>query len=147
MADPVTRSIFDGLVRRSGGVDAAAHILEARWGKGNRGTVSKMCTGQIGVTVDAAMALEDSLGAFPITNRLFERTGREGVRKGCLQTLAAQSTVASGQAHAALIRAFSHLSEDPDRLTDAERAEVISEMRAARQVLTDIIKAAEASDE
>ena len=49
------------------------------------------------------------------------------------------------RAHAALIRAFSHLSDDPDRLTGEERAEVIAEMRAARQVLTDIIDAAEAA--
>lgn len=144
MADPVTRGIFDGLVRRAGGTEAIAAVLEARYGKGCKGTVSKMCTGQLSVTVDVAIAVEDFVGAFPITNRMFERTGREGVRVGCLQTLAAQSTVASGQAHAALIRAFSHLSDDPERLTNEERAEVISEMRAARQVLTDIINAAEA---
>jgi hypothetical protein len=145
MVDQVTRGIFDGLVRRAGGVDAVAAVLEARYGVGNKGTVSKMCSGVIGVTVDAAVALEDFVGAFPITNRLFERTGREGVRSGCLKDLAAQSTIASGQAHAALIRAFSSLSADPENLTPKERAEVIAEMRAARQVLTDIINAAEAA--
>jgi hypothetical protein len=145
MADPVKRGIFDGLVRRAGGVEAVTAILEARYGKAHKGTVSKMCTGQLSVSMDAAEAVEDFVGAFPLTNRMFERTGREGVRAGCLQSLAAQSTVASGQAHAALIRAFSHLSDDPERLTDEERAEVIAEMRAARQVLTDIIDAAEAA--
>lgn len=145
MADPVTRGIFDGLVRRAGGVEAVAAVLEARYGRGCKGTISKMCSGQIGVTVDAAVAVEDFVGAFPLTNRMFERTGREGVRVGCLQSLAAKSTVASGQAHAALIRAFSHLSDDPERLTPEERAEIIAEMRAARQVLTDIIDAAEVS--
>lgn len=145
MADPVWRGIFDGLVRRAGGPDVVAAVLEARYGKGYKGTVSKMCSGQIGVTYDAGVAVEDFVGAFPLTNRQFERTGREGVREGCLQTLAANSTVASGQAHATLIRAFSHLSDDPNRLTPEERAEVIAEMRAARQVLTDIIDAAEAA--
>jgi alkyl hydroperoxide reductase subunit AhpF len=144
MIDPVTRGIFDALVRRAGGVEAAAAVLEARWGVGYKGTVSKMCSGLIGVTVDAAVAIEDFVGAFPITNRLFERTGREGVRQGDLQALAAQSTVASAEAHAALIRAFSSLSRDPARLTKDERAEVIASMRAARQVVTDIIEAAEA---
>jgi len=144
MADPVTRGIFDGLVRRAGGVEAVAAVLEARYGKGCKGTVSKMCSGQIGVTVDAAVAVEDFVGAFPLTNRMFERTGREGIRAGCLKELAAQSTVASGQAHSALIRAFSHLSPGGERLTDEERAEIIAHMRAARQVLTDIIDAAEA---
>ena len=137
MADPVTRGIFDGLVRRAGGVEAVAAVLEARYGVGCKGTVSKMCSGLIGVTVDAAIAVEDFVGAFPLTNRMFERAG-------CLKELAAQSTVASGQAHSALIRAFSHLSPGGEALTAEERAEVIAHMRAARQVLTDIIDAAEA---
>lgn len=145
MADPVTRGIFDGLVRRAGGVEAAAAVLEARFGVGCKGTVSKMCSGQLSVPVEVAEAIEDFVGSFPITVRMFERIGREGVRVGCLKELAARSTVASGQAHAALIRAFSHLSDDPERLTPAERAEVISEMRAAQQVLVEIIAAAEAS--
>jgi len=143
MCDQVTRAIFDGLVRRAGGVDAVAAILEARYGSSSKGTVSKMCSGQLAVSIDAAIAIEDAVGAFPLTNRMFERTGREGVRRGNLKELAALSTMATGMAHASLIRAFSHLSEDPDHLTDTERAEVIADMRAARQVMTDIINAAE----
>lgn len=145
MPDPVKRAIFDNLVRRLGGVDAAAAVLESRYGSGWKGTISKMCSGAIGVSMDAAEAIEDAVGAFPLTNRLFERTGREGVRRGCFKDLAALSTMASGEAHSALIRAFSHMSEDPDRLTAAERAEVIAHFRHARQVLTDIINAAEAA--
>ncbi len=145
MSDPVTHGIFDGLVRRAGGVEAVAAVLEARYGKGCKGTVSKMCSGHIGVTIDAAEALEDFVGAFPLTNRLFERTGREGVRVGCLKELAAQSSIATGRAHSALIRAFSYKSPGGERITAEERAEVIAEMRAARQVLTDIIEAAEAA--
>lgn len=146
MADPVTRGIFDGLVRRAGGVEAVAAVLEARYGVGSKGTVSKMCSGHLGVTVDAAVAVEDFVGSFPITNRMFERTDREDVRVGCLQALAAKSAIASGQAHAAVIRAFSHLSDEPGNLTPKERAEVIAEMRAARQIITDIIDVAEASE-
>jgi len=145
MADPVVRGIFDGLVRRAGGVDAVAAVLEARYGVGSKGTVSKMCSGQIGVTIDAAVAVEDFLGEFPLSTRMFERTGREGVRTGCLQSLAAESTVACGRAHSELIKAFSKMSEDPDRLTPGERVQVISELRAARQVLTKMIKLAENS--
>jgi hypothetical protein len=99
------------------------------------------------VTLDAAVAIEDFLGEFPLTNRMFERTGREGVRAGCLKELVAKSTIASGQAHAALISAFSHLSDDPDRLTPDERAQVIASMRAARQILSDIIDTAETAIE
>lgn len=144
MVDPVVRGVFDGLVRQAGGADVVASILEARYGTGWKGTVSKMCSGQIGVTIDAAVALEDFVGAFPLTNRMFERTGREGVQSGCLKALAAQSTIASGQAHAVLIRAYSHLSENPNQLTPDERAEVIATMREARKALTDIIEQAEA---
>lgn len=144
MVDHVKRGIFDGLVRRAGGVDAVAAVLEARYGVGHKSTVSRMCSGQIGVTLDAAEALEDFLGAFPLTNRLFERTGREGVRHGDLQELAAQSTMVCGSAHSVLIRAFSSVSKDPENLTPKERVEVIATMRAARQVMTDIIDAAEA---
>lgn len=145
MADPVTRGIFDGLVRRAGGVEAVAAVLEARYGTGCKGTISKMCSGHLGVTVDAVVAVEDFVGAFTMTNRMYERAGRESIQAKCLQALAAQSTVASGQAHAALIRAYSHLSDDPDRLTENERAEVIAAMRAARQVMTDIIDTAESA--
>jgi len=144
MADPVVRGIFDGLVRRAGGVDAAAAVLEARYGVGSKGTVSKMCSGQLAVSIDAAVALEDFVGAFPLTCRLFERAGREGVREGSLRDLAAQSTVTCGQAHAALIRAFSHLSPGGEAVTPGERTEVIAEMRAAREVLEHIIGLAEA---
>lgn len=147
MIDPVTRGIFDGLVRRAGGVDAVAAVLGARYGVGYKGTVSKMCSGQIGVTIDAAIAVEDFVGARPLSNRMYERdhVGRSGGVEQCLRALAAQSAMASGQAHAAVFRAFSHQSDDPDQLTPQERAEVIAEMRTARQVLTDIINTAEAS--
>jgi hypothetical protein len=145
MPDPVKRAIFDGLVRRLGGVEAAASVLEARYGGGWKGTISKICNGQLSVNMDAAEAIEDAVGAFPLTNRMFERTGREGVRRGCLKDLAALSTVASGQAHAALIRAHSPMSDGAEDMTAEERAEVIAEMRAARQALTDIIDAAEAT--
>ena len=145
MADDVTRGIFQGLVLRAGGVEAVAAVLDARYGKGNKGHVSKMCSGVNGVTIDAAVAVEDFVGAFPITNRMFERTALADRRVGCLQSLAAKSAEASGQAHAVLIRAYSSLSEDATQMTAQERAQVIANARAARQVLTDIIDAAEAA--
>lgn len=145
--DDVNRGIFDGLVRRAGGVDVVAAVLEARYGVGHKGTVSKMCGGIIGVTVDAAVALEDFLGTFPITNRMYERKNRDVSKKFDMQELAAKSTLACGEAHSVLITAFSHLSSDPSKLTTKERSEVIASMRAARQVLTDIIDLAEKTDD
>ena len=87
MADDVTRGIFQGLVIRAGGVEAVAAVLDARYGKGNKGHVSKMCSGANGVTIDAAAAVEDFVGAFPITNRMFERSALADRRVGCLQSL------------------------------------------------------------
>lgn len=145
MSDPVIRGIFDALVKRAGGVDVVASLLEARYGVGWKGTVSKMCSGKGGINIDAVIAVEDFIGDFPITNRMFERMGREARRAKCLKELAAQSALASGQAHSALIKAFSSLSPGGESLTDAERAEIIAGMRAARQVLTDIIETAEAA--
>lgn len=145
MIDPVKRGIFAALVGRAGGVEVVAAVLEARWGVGNKSAVSKMCNGQIGITLDAAEALEDFVGAFPLTNRAHERKERVDAKQVDLQTLTAQSALATGHAHAALIRAFSHLSDDPSNLTDKERVDVIADARAARQLFTDIIDAAEAA--
>ena len=77
MSDPVIRGIFDALVRRAGGVEVVASVLEARYGVGWKGTVSKMCSGKAGINIDAVIAVEDFVGDFPLTNRMFERMGRE----------------------------------------------------------------------
>ncbi|MFY0619306.1 hypothetical protein [Shimia sp.] len=140
----VTRGLFESLVHRAGGVECVAALLEARYGKGCKGTVSKMCSGQIGVTVDAAIAVEDFVRAYPITNRMFERKADAEDPELCLRQLAADSMLASGQAHSSLTRAFSSASVDPNGLTSEERVEVIANARAARQQWTDIIEAAEA---
>lgn len=142
----VTRGLFEGLVYRAGGVEAVAALLETRYGKGCKGTVSKMCSGQIGVTVDAAIAVEDFVQAYPITNRMFERKADADDPEYCLRQLAADSMLASGQAHASLTRAYSGASLDPSGLTADERVEVIANARAARQQWTDIIEAAEAEE-
>ncbi|QDC11261.1 hypothetical protein FHY55_19380 [Oceanicola sp. D3] len=134
-----SRAIFRGLVERIGGVDAAAATIEARLGACSKGTVSKMCAGHIGVTVEAMRALEDGLGAFPLTTHLFERVGRIGVTTGCLHTLAAQSSIEAGEVHAAIIRAFSHASADPNDLTPTERAEVMKELREAIDVMQQML--------
>ena len=146
MGDPVIRGIFAGLVHRAGGVDTVAAILQAKFGTASKGTVSKMCSGQIGVTYDAGCAVEDFLDEYPLTNRMFERKQEKRDFHACLKELAAGSSVASGEAHASLIRAFSNLSEDPEALTEKERTDVIAAARAARQYWTKIIDAAEAAE-
>ncbi|MAI35055.1 MAG: hypothetical protein CMM07_25735 [Rhodopirellula sp.] len=143
MCDGVYRGIFKGLVKRAGGVDVVAAIVDAEHGSCSKGTISKMCSGQAALTYQVVHSLEEFVGAFPITNRSFERTSREVKNHRGLPDLAAESAVLTGQAHATLIKAYSALSEDPTRVTSEERAEIIASMRAARQVMTEIIDAAE----
>ncbi len=143
MADDVFRGMFDGLVRRAGGVEAVAAVLEARFGVGTKSTVSKMCRGQIGVTLDAVVAVEDFLNSYPISRRLVERLGREPQGAQPLSELAATCAVSAGEAHAALIRAMSETSAGGSALTRGERTDVLAKMRAAREEMDHIIAAVE----
>lgn len=143
MADDLTRAMFDGLVRRAGGVDAVAAVMEARFGTGHKGTVSKMCAGQIGVTVAAVEAVEDFVGAYPITQRLFRRLASERQARGCLRELAAESAMAAGVAHAALIRAVSEAGEGGPEVTPAEAAAIAATMRELAETAGRIVVEAE----
>lgn len=140
MADPVTRGMFAALVQRAGGVDAVAAVLEARFGTGHKGTVSKMAAGHIGVTVDAVVAVEDFIGDAPITRRMFERLAAVAQAEGRLSDLATQAAMATGVAQAAMIGALAD-----GVMTPAEAAHVAGEMRALRGVVDQIIAAAEAA--
>lgn len=143
MTDPVTRTLFDALVRRAGGADAFAAVLEARYGVGHKGTVSKMCSGQIGVTVDALCAVEDAVGAFPITQRLFARLTDEHAARSSLRDLAAQSALTVGTAHAVMLNAFTDASEDGMAVTAAEARDIVASMRQVLDVVAQIIAQAE----
>lgn len=144
MADPVIRGLFHALVQRAGGVDAVAAVLEARYGVGHKGTVSKMCAGAIGVTVEAAQAVEDFVGAYPITGRMFARQRDEAVSAGSICDLTEQSTLAAGAAHASLVRALSHRSAGGCSVTALEAAEIIVKAGALRDYAGRIVAEAEA---
>lgn len=143
MSDHMFRALFEALVHRVGGVEAAAAVLDARYGKGCKGTISKMCNGTIGVTLDAAAALEDATQTYPITNRLYERKSEREALADCLRSLAAETSLATGQTTAAVLNAFSPSSPDPFGLTDEEKAEVVSSARMQRNLLDRLIEAAE----
>ena len=144
MADPIIRGLFDALVKRAGGVDVVASVLEARFGHGHKGTVSKMCSGQIGVTVDASMALEDFVGDYPITKRMFSRQSDEAAAGGSISDLTCQSSVAAGMAHSGLVRALSQASAGGEAVTPDEAHEIIIQAGAALAILGRIIAEAEA---
>lgn len=143
MSDQVARMMFDGLVRRAGGVDAVAAILEARHGCGHKGTVSKMCAGQIGLTLAAVVAVEDALGAFPITERLHARVADEGAAQGNLPELAARISSSGGDAVAVLLRALGSAGDGGCRVTRAEAADIVAQLRALAEVVAAAIATAE----
>ncbi|NBE05953.1 hypothetical protein [Paragemmobacter ruber] len=134
MPDRVIRGMFDALVRRAGGVDAVAAVLEAATGVGHKGTVSKMCAGHIGITLEAVIAVEDFVGDAPITRRMAERLGAERLCAIGLFELATRSAVSAGAAQAALFEAFAD-----GVITTAEAADVVTRMRALREVVDQII--------
>ena len=143
MTDPVTRTLFDALVRRAGGTDAFAAVLEARYGVGHKGTVSKMCSGQIGVTVDALVAVEDAVGAYPITTLMFARLSDPAAPRADLRDLAAQSAIAVGAAHAVLMVAHTDGSDGGSSVTAAEARSIIATMRQVSDTVARIIAEAE----
>ena len=138
--DLIRARLFRGLVDRAGGVEAAAAILEEAYGACSKGTLSKMASGQARITVDAVRALEDSVGAFPITRRLFERIEAAPGRTACdLRALAARLSRGSGETVAALVMGFSDVSPDPQDLTAQERAEVNALARELRTACEAVI--------
>lgn len=145
-ADPILAHLFRGLVARLGGVDAATAILEEAYGAASKGTVSKMTSGQAHVTLAAAQALEDALGVYPITVRLFERISARPGPAMDLRTMTARLAQDSGCAVSSLVMAFSGASADPERLTDDERADVNARARALRDDCLAVIAATEQAE-
>ena len=146
MSDPVCVLMFRGLVKQAGGVEAAAAILEQAWGAASKGTVSKMCAGQAALTLDAVVALEEALGVYPISTRLFERVSAgPGASSGDLRSMAAILARDSGSAVSELVMAFSQASADPERLTEEERARVNVLARRLREDCRGVIRATDAA--
>ncbi|WP_439561128.1 hypothetical protein [Roseinatronobacter sp.] len=145
MPDRITQMMFRGLVSQAGGVDAAAAVIEQAWGAASKGTVSKMCSGQAEITIAAIVALEEALGVYPVTLRLFERIGRDTASDGDLQALAARMAQDSGSAVSELVMSFSGASPDPERLTEDERARVNVQARKLRADCDAVIAATEAA--
>lgn len=141
MSDRITIGMFRGLVGQLGGVEAAAAVLEQAYGAASKGTVSKMCSGQAEITLAAMRAIEDALGLYPMTTRLFERIGGDDAGAPDLRAMAARLAQDSGCAVSELIRGFSGASADPERLTEDERATVNVAARKLRDDCDAVIAA------
>lgn len=142
MSDPIIRGMFTALVRDAGGVDAAAAVLNI-----GKGTVSKMCAGHIGVTIESTLQLEDFVGRWPLTSWLAgrQRATSKGTRD--LQSKAADFMLATGAASAALVGAMCPSSPGGTRITEKERADVIVTLRLVQDCVTQAITAAEQAGE
>lgn len=145
MADAMITGLFRSLVARAGGVDAAAAAVEARWGCGHKGTISKMITGQLAVTVEAIVALEDFTGGHPVTDWMAARSLSAGAAAmPALAETAAEVAVASGGAHAAIVRALAASGPGGAAVTAAERADILARWREVRTFADQIIAVTEA---
>jgi hypothetical protein len=138
MTPDVIRRLFAQLVEQAGGVEAAASAIEARTGTGNKGTVSKMATGRIGVTMVAVMTLEDFCGVRVISRSLAARENIGQGLGGNIRELAAQSMICAGAAHAALMRAMSETSDGGADLTGREASEILAEMARLKVIVGDV---------
>lgn len=145
MPDVIMRALFRGLVAQLGGVEAAAAVLEQAYGAASKGTVSKMCAGHAEITVSAMRAIEDSLGVYPMTARLFERVGADQAGTDDLRTLTALMAQHSGAAVSELVTGFSSASRNPDALTEDERARVNVAARALRDDCQRVIAATDSA--
>lgn len=143
MSDRITQGMFRGLVKQLGGVEAAACVIETAWGAASKGTVSKMCAGHAEITLSAVIALEEALGVYPITTRLFERIGHDVAGATDLRALTARLALDSGSAVSELVMGLSGASPDPEKLTEDEAARVNVQARRLREACDAVIKATE----
>ena len=139
MNDAVIKALFDALVRKAGGVDAAAAVFGARFGADQKGTVSKIVAGQLRVPLIGAVALEDAVGEYPITVAMGERLGLKAMAGGDLAEMAAQSVETIAAAHAQMIRALAAVSDGGAEITPREAAQISAAMRRAKMLADQII--------
>lgn len=139
MNDAVIKALFDALVRKAGGVDAAAAVFGARFGADQKGTVSKIVSGQLRVPLLGVLALEDAVGEYPITVALGERLGQRAMGGGDLAELAAQSVETIAAAHGQMIRALAAISDGGAEITPREAASISANMRRAVMLANQMI--------
>ena len=70
----LAKEAFRGLVEKVGGVEAAAALISARRGDVmGKATISRYCSGDIPISVEVAVMLEDAADATPITAMMTAR--------------------------------------------------------------------------
>lgn len=115
------------MVQRLGCFDAVAETINARWGSSAaKGTISRKASGSLDWTVLDVIAVEDALGAFPVT-RLLERRLAVASAAGPENSPIAQAALISREAGEAVASILSAQQSDSAGL----RAEAIIEVDQA----------------
>jgi hypothetical protein len=128
----IANAHMQALVGRLGCLDAVAETINARWGAcASKGTISRKCSGSLDWTVVDVVALEDALGAFPVTKLLERRRAQ----------FAASAPQVSGLVHAAAIsreagEAVASILAAEQSDGAGERAQAIKEIDEAVAALT-----------
>ena len=131
------RAHMRALSERLGGVDGAALTLEARWGEPvSKSTISRMREGSLEWRLADAVAFEDALGAYPITQLLARRLdAAQAPAAGGLEQHAGGIARELGEAvSAVLVAAGSRSAEDrAAAIKELDEAEAV--IRSARRTL------------
>jgi hypothetical protein len=138
----VIAAVYAGMVDAFGGVDAVAALMVARCGASSKGTISRMCSGDAGVTVEAMAVLEGALGRYPLSGLIAGRAVAAPARIAeSVHVLAAGVSVQAGGAVGAVVRALSDGSDGGAEMTPRERAQAVAEVMAAKAALDALLGA------
>ncbi len=131
MNEAVIKALVAVLVRKVGGVDAAAAIFGAHFGVDQKGTVSKIVSGQLRMPLVGVLALEDAAGEYPITKFMADRLSAvvpSGVELG---ELTARSVETVSHAHAQIVRALAASSDGGATITPREAGVIAAQLQRA----------------
>lgn len=144
MNDPrhLIRATMRAMIDRLGCYDAAAEVLNARWGGGHsKGTISKKLSGSADFTVLDVIAFEDATGSYPITKFMARRLKDDEDQRDA-DLLSAGSAVAkeTGEAISAILACVQSDGA-------GERAQAIKEGREAVEALKGALAILEQGDD
>lgn len=135
IARETIRAVCAALVQRFGCLDAAAETINARMGSATtKGTLSRKIAGYLDFTVAEIVALEDAMGAWPVTRILARRSASGGAEMagGTLVGQGGLIAKEAGEAVSAIVAA-DQSADAGDRATAiVEIGEAIDALEAAR---------------
>lgn len=126
------RGFMAGLIRRAGGIEAAAELIGAGIGREvGKGTVSKRQSGHLDWPLVEIMALEDAVGD-PCVRRWLERSLPEAAVSGDLMRGVADASKEAGEAISAVMGVLTRQGALPEAQREVSEALVAFGELAAR---------------